>query len=181
MTIKEPQLVAIDHIFKALRLASWNHREQTRKSDGTPYINHLIETADLLVNIGQTINEDVIVAAILHDILEDTELTISSLLGEYNPYTIYILLMLTEDKSCTLEERRQDTLRKVRNADDDEIKKIKLADLCSNVAYPPKGWSEKQLSEYFSYTDQLALMCKDASYSLFSEYSLRRRYKNSDD
>ena len=58
-------------LIKSLELASKNHAQQKRKSDGSPYINHLIEVAVLLTEIDDA---DELSAAILHDILDDTEL-----------------------------------------------------------------------------------------------------------
>ena len=60
-------------IFKALEFAARKHRDQRRKdANATPYINHPIELARLLTNEAQITDIDVIVAAILHDTVEDT-------------------------------------------------------------------------------------------------------------
>ena len=43
---------------KSLRLAAQHHAQQQRKSDGSPYINHLIEVVDMLVNIAHVQDEN---------------------------------------------------------------------------------------------------------------------------
>lgn len=177
MTDQEYTQESYSYIFRALSIAARYHRMQTRKSDNYPYINHLIDSAEILINKGSVDDENEIAAAILHDILEDTDISISTLMEHFNSLTIFILLLLTEDKSLSIEERRIATLRKLHHATD-EVKRVKLADLCSNADQSPKGWCKKRLSEYYEYTDKLAEECKNASPSLYSEYSRRRNYKN---
>lgn len=161
------------YVFSALKLASMFHGTQTKKFDNLPYIDHLIDTANILINKGQISDEDEIAAAILHDILEDTIIPLPLLMGKVSQMTVHILLLLTDDKSLPLEGRRVDTVRKLQHAGD-EVKRVKLADLCSNVTQPPKGWCSKRLADYYKYTDQLAEACRDGSLALYNEYQTRR-------
>jgi (p)ppGpp synthase/HD superfamily hydrolase len=59
-------------VFQALAFAAHKHRDQRRKNaDASPYINHPIALADILVNEGGITDHVVLCAAILHDTIED--------------------------------------------------------------------------------------------------------------
>ena len=60
-------------ILKALRFSADKHRNQRRKDNASPYINHPIDVAEMLMRVGGVRDLDVIVAAILHDTIEDTD------------------------------------------------------------------------------------------------------------
>ena len=63
-------------VFQALAFAARKHRDQRRKDEyASPYINHPIALAELLVNEGGITDHVVLCAAILHDTIEDTEAT----------------------------------------------------------------------------------------------------------
>ena len=58
----------------AVKFSAEKHRDQRRKGiDGSPYINHPINVAELLWETGKVRDMNVLVAAILHDTIEDTE------------------------------------------------------------------------------------------------------------
>ena len=60
-------------LLKALAFAAHKHRDQRRKdADASPYINHPIALADVLVNEGGITDFEVLCAALLHDTVEDT-------------------------------------------------------------------------------------------------------------
>ena len=62
----------LGRIRAAYDLARLAHSGQLRK-DGSPYVTHCVATADISVDMG--LDEDSIVAALLHDVIEDTNLT----------------------------------------------------------------------------------------------------------
>ena len=64
------------NLLKAASFAAKKHRSQKRKGDdGEPYINHPLEVANLLANVGKIEDFDILTAAILHDTVEDTDAT----------------------------------------------------------------------------------------------------------
>jgi (p)ppGpp synthase/HD superfamily hydrolase len=158
---------------KALLMASDAHSQQKRKCDGSPYVQHLLEVQSLLVNIGDIRDEDIIIAGLLHDVLEDSETTKRDLLLEFGSRVASIVAALTDDKSLSLTERRDLTINKLEFAPK-SIKLIKLADICSNAGALPLDWNKSRVGEYFSWLDQIALICKDANESLYNEYLVRR-------
>jgi len=63
-------------LLKALAFAAHKHRDQRRKdAQASPYINHPIALADVLVNEAGVTDIQVLCAALLHDTIEDTETT----------------------------------------------------------------------------------------------------------
>ena len=71
-------------ILKAAEFAATKHRGQFRKGNlNTPYINHPIKVANLLENVGVK-DVEVLVAALLHDVVEDTNTTYSDIRNVFN-------------------------------------------------------------------------------------------------
>ena len=67
-------------LLKAVQFAAFKHRKQCRKdADASPYINHPIGVAHLLADVGGVSDIDTLVAAVLHDTIEDTETTAQEL------------------------------------------------------------------------------------------------------
>lgn len=161
-------------LIKSLALVSKYHVQQKRKSDGSPYINHLIEVAALLTDIAGVDDGDELCAAILHDILEDTHVTTKEVYKICGHRALELVEALSDDKSLCLAERREETLKALPKKPNSSVKRIKLADLCSNASAIPSGWTLKRKTEYFLWLDQVAEICKASSLSLHNEY-LRRR------
>ncbi|PWS54309.1 HD domain-containing protein [Pseudoalteromonas sp. meg-B1] len=160
-------------LIKSLALASKYHVQQKRKSDGSPYINHLIEVAALLTDKAGVDDDDELCAAILHDILEDTGVTTAEIYKTCGQRVLELVEALSDNKSLCLKERREETLRLLPTKSN-SVKRIKLADLCSNAAAIPSGWTVERQIEYFLWLDQVAEICKVSSPLLYKEY-LRRK------
>lgn len=171
------QYKASKRISKALLIASKSHSRQHRKSDGSPYLNHLIEVMYLLVNVGNISDEDVVIGGLLHDILEDTELSKVELLQEFGSRVTSIVHSLSDDKTLPLFARRQQTIEKLNSAPM-SVKLIKLSDACSNASAIPETWTKERLTDYYVCLDQVAFACSDASKSLYHDYLTRRVIKN---
>src|ERR1041384_5355624 len=66
----------ISLLIKAVKFSAEKHKTQRRKgAEGSPYINHPIDVAEMLWNAGSVRDIQVIVAAILHDTVEDPRTT----------------------------------------------------------------------------------------------------------
>lgn len=104
---------------KALRIAYDAHHGQMDHG-GIPYIFHPMHLAE------QMDDEISVCAALLHDVVEDTKVTIKELERDFPPEIIEIVKLLTHDKSV-------DYFDYVRNLKKNPIaRKIKLADLAHN-------------------------------------------------
>jgi guanosine-3',5'-bis(diphosphate) 3'-pyrophosphohydrolase len=90
----------INHFVQALAFAADKHKNQRRKdAQITPYINHPIDLVNVLVNQGGVVSWDVLCAALLHDVIEDTETTEEELLAHFGKKVTAIVKEVTDDKS----------------------------------------------------------------------------------
>ncbi len=114
----------LEIIQKAFEFANEAHKGVRRRS-GEPYILHPIAVAKIVVsNIG--LGYKSIVAALLHDVVEDTAVTMAELEKEFPPEVINVLKLLTHEKGV-------EYFTYVRAIKDHPIaKKIKLADIAHN-------------------------------------------------
>ncbi len=122
-------------IDKAYRFAEEAHKDQRRIS-GLPYILHPVSVAYILVGLGM--DSDSIIAALLHDVVEDTEYTlddISKLFGKDIALLIDGLTKLSKIKYSNREEQQAENLRKMLIAMSNDIRVIiiKLADRLHNM------------------------------------------------
>src|SRR4051794_9673445 len=95
-------------LLKALAFAAHKHRDQRRKdAEASPYINHPIALADVLVNEGGVTDVEVLCAALLHDTVEDTDTTHEELLDAFGSRIARIVAEVTDDQSLAKEERKR--------------------------------------------------------------------------
>ena len=110
-------------IQKAYNYALEKHGTQLRKS-GEPYIIHPTNVAYTIAELG--LDEQTICAALLHDVVEDTNVTFDELEKNFSPEVIEALKLLTHDKNVDYLEY----VRKIKN--NPIARKVKLADLYHN-------------------------------------------------
>lgn len=120
-------------IDKAKELAGKAHEGQFRKYSKMPYIVHPIEVATILQSVPHT--DDMIAAALLHDVVEDTDYTVDDIAELVSPEVAKLVEGLTEVS------KPEDGNRAVRKAKDRdflaqqsaEVQTIKYADIISNT------------------------------------------------
>lgn len=139
----------------AANFAALKHSLQRRKDvAGTPYINHPIGVAVLLQQVGGIKNEEVLIAALLHDTVEDTNTTIHEIEEAFGPVVSGIVAEVTDNKKLSKLERKQ---LQVENAPhkSHEAKLVKLADKLYNLRdlkhCPPLGWTMVETRGYFAW------------------------------
>ncbi len=146
-------------LLKALAFAAHKHRDQRRKDpDASPYINHPIALADVLVNEGGVTDFDVLCAALLHDTVEDTATTHDELVDAFGAHIARIVAEVTDDKRLPKAERKRLQVEHAPQLSR-EARLVKLADkLCNlrDVAHrPPSGWDLERRREYFDWARQV--------------------------
>ena len=97
-------------ITKAYNYAISNHGDQKRKS-GEPYIIHPLQVAYILANIG--LDDATICAAILHDVVEDTDATYDDLVKEFSEEIAEMVDGVTKLRKDTIYYYRRATSRKL--------------------------------------------------------------------
>ena len=119
----------------AYEMAKLAHSGQLRK-DGSPYVTHCVAAADIAVDMG--LDEDSIVAALLHDVIEDTQLThgdIARQFGEPVANIVEGVTKLTRVQYTSKEDEQMENLRKMlmAMAKDIRVILIKIADRLHNM------------------------------------------------
>ena len=142
-------------LLKALAFAAHKHRDQRRKdAEASPYINHPIALADVLVNEGGVEDAEVLCAALLHDTVEDTATTHEELVDAFGSRIARIVAEVTDDQSLRKEERKRLQVEHAATISA-EAKLVKLADKICNlrdvIARPPAKWDLARKREYFDW------------------------------
>lgn len=95
-------------IQRAIIFGTQKHEGQKRKGTGIPYIVHPMEVMQILTELQCT--DETIIAGILHDVLEDTKTNPNEIREMFGVNVLRIVLSVTEDKSKTWQERKQQTI-----------------------------------------------------------------------
>ena len=142
-------------ILRALDFAALKHRDQRRKdAQASPYINHPIALANVLVHEGGVSEPLVLAAALLHDTLEDTQTTPAELNATFGDAITRVVEEVTDDKSLLKAERKRLQIEHAATISR-EAKLVKLADKICNVRdvanHPPAKWDLARRREYFEW------------------------------
>ncbi len=136
----------ISTINRAYRVAAEAHRSQ-RRSSGESYINHPLAVAQIVADIG--LDEVSVTAALLHDAVEDTEITVDDVDRDFGTEVAEIVDGVTKLERIRFDSREEQqaaTMRKmlVAMARDLRVLVIKLADRLHNMRTIAAMPTEKQ-------------------------------------
>jgi guanosine-3',5'-bis(diphosphate) 3'-pyrophosphohydrolase len=146
-------------LLKALAFAAHKHRDQRRKdAEASPYINHPIALADVLVNEGGVTDTETLCAALLHDTVEDTATTHEELVDAFGSRIARIVAEVTDDTDLPKAERKRLQIEHAPHLSR-EAKLVKLADKLCNLRdvaeRPPANWDLARRREYFDWAIQV--------------------------
>ncbi len=141
--------VDLVRIRSAYEMAKAAHEGQKRK-DGSPYVSHCVAAADIAVDMG--LDEDSIVAALLHDTIEDTAVTHDELAKQFGSTVADLVegvTKLTRVQYTSKEDEQMENLRKMllAMAKDIRVILIKIADRLHNMRTMAYQSPEKQRSK----------------------------------
>jgi GTP diphosphokinase / guanosine-3',5'-bis(diphosphate) 3'-diphosphatase len=146
---------SIQHVLDAARFAAEKHANQKRKGvTGEPYINHLIEVAQLVSTAVPEPDIHLLMAALLHDSIEDVGVTAAELAERFGPDVSALVVEMTDDKSLPKAERKR---LQIEHAPKLTVRAqtIKLADKISNLrsilSSPPADWDYERKRQYFEW------------------------------
>jgi GTP diphosphokinase / guanosine-3',5'-bis(diphosphate) 3'-diphosphatase len=150
---------SVQHVLDAALFAAEKHANQKRKgAAGEPYVNHLIEVAQLVSTASPEPDTNLVMAALLHDTVEDTSVTAAELAERFGQDVAALVLEVTDDKSLPKAERKR---LQVEHGPKLSVRAqtIKLADKISNLrsilSSPPAGWDYERKLQYFEWGKQV--------------------------
>jgi (p)ppGpp synthase/HD superfamily hydrolase len=165
---------SIQRILAAARFAAEKHAQQKRKGAmGEPYFNHLVEVAELVALGNDELDVELVMAAFLHDTVEDTGVTLAELEERFGSDVAGLVAEVTDDKSLSKETRKD---LQIRDAHKKSVRAqiLKLADKISNLrsilASPPVGWSLERKQQYFEWARQVVSALTAPNRALMEEF-----------
>ncbi len=164
----------LSKLIEAASYAAKKHTGQTRKGkDEAPYINHPLEVANLLANLGKVEDHDTLIAAILHDTVEDTDTTREEIAEMFGENVASIVMEVTDDKSLPKVERKQKQVEHAPHLSI-EAKQLKLCDKISNITDvmndPPDGWSDERRHEYVEWGERVVARLRGVNENLENHF-----------
>lgn len=172
---------------EAIVFAVRAHSGMTRKGSGLPYIVHPMEAAAIAA--AMTDDEEVLAAAVLHDVLEDTPATAEEIRAQFGERVARLVQAESENKreerpaADTWEERKRETIEHLQKETDLAVKMLTLSDKLSNLRamqrdYAALGetfwqrFNQKDKSRHAWYYRAIAEATKElSSYEVWKEYA----------
>lgn len=158
---------AAARILRAAHFAARVHTTHKRKgASAEPYVNHVLEVARILAENGAP--EEAILAGLLHDTVEDTEVTQAELAEGFGAEVADLVAEVTDDKSLPKAERKALQVAKAPHKSPGG-KMIKLADKTSNLRRlirTPPDWPVARKHEYFAWATSVAAGCRGVNPTL---------------
>lgn len=163
----------IVQLANAYHFAAQKHVDQRRKGVAAePYLNHLTEVAQLAAQATEG-ELDIVIAAILHDTVEDVGVTLEELRAAFGPTVAGLVAEVTDDKSLSKQARKALQIEHAAHASRG-AQVIKLADKTSNLralaASPPANWSQARRDEYVAWAKQVVAGCRHADAWLAAQF-----------
>ena len=142
-----------ENYIEVLTFAALAHGEQ-KTPKGLPYIAHITCVAMEVINaceksqLEQNKTDLAISCALLHDVIEDTNITYDEIYVKFGDKIANGVEALTKDKTkSTKQEQMKDSLERLL-AQPYEIQMVKLADRITNLGIPPKHWDNEKMKKY---------------------------------
>jgi len=138
--------------------ARWHVHQRRKGTAQEPYINHLLEVSSLVAQATDGANTDAVIAALLHDAVEDQGVMAEVIASQFGKHVADIVLEVSDDKSLPKAERKRKQVESAGHKSR-EAKLIKLADKTSNVRAvansPAPDWSVERRLEYVAWAKRV--------------------------
>jgi (p)ppGpp synthase/HD superfamily hydrolase len=121
------------HVLRAFRYAAIKHRYQTLADGQTPYFSHVVRVTFILRDLFDIDDQDIIVATILHDVVEDTGTSLDEIDQLFGRTIAYYVEALTKNEALPKRRREQEYDERLFNAPE-IVQVAKLADLYDNLS-----------------------------------------------
>lgn len=146
-------------LMKAVDFAARKHKDQRRKdSAASPYVNHPIALANVLVMEGGVTDVEILCGALLHDTIEDTDATVDELIDEFGDAIADIVQEVSDDKTLAKAVRKRAQIEHAPRLSY-QARAVKLADKICNlrdvVECPPPDWPLERCQAYFDWAKEV--------------------------
>ncbi|MEO5645061.1 MAG: HD domain-containing protein [Bacteroidia bacterium] len=160
-------------VIDAILFAASSHAGQFRKDGVTPYINHPIEVMHLLAHTGEVTDKEILMAAVLHDVIEDTDINGEEIAERFGQHVADIVLELTDDVLLTKEERKRQQLLSCDGLSH-AARLIRISDKICNVYdilyAPPGNWDMKRRQEYLTWANSVVMKIRGTNTGLETHF-----------
>lgn len=146
-----------EKIRDATVFAAEKHRLQFRNNDRkTPYINHPIAVAEAIMRIGGIYDEDIIAAALLHDVMDGTDTTYEEIMAHFGLRVTALVQEITGKEGISDKERNRRQIVEAPSQSSGATV-IRLADKLHNLHLlmndPSRGWDSQAVDAYFQWAE----------------------------
>ncbi len=150
-------------LLRAAAFSAARHRTPRRKgAEAFPYINHPLEVAELLASVAGITDIDTLVAAVLHDTVEDTGTSGEEIETLFGRKVRAIVEEVTDDKRLPKDQRKKLQAERAPGLSN-PAKLIRIADKISNIQEliqsPPQHWSAQRRREYLEWARRVVDGC----------------------
>jgi (p)ppGpp synthase/HD superfamily hydrolase len=174
-----------DRYVAALRFAAAAHNTQKEPGHDLPYLVHVVSVAAEVIAVlpaTSGIDADLAVTcALLHDTVEDTEVTLADIKAHFGAAVAAGVSALTKDSALDKPAQMPDSLRRIQQQPR-EIAMVKLADRITNMSAPPHYWSKDKCTAYRAeagvIADTLGAACPALESRLRTRMELYRAFCN---
>jgi HD domain len=157
----EPQrpMAPLTRVMRAAQFAADRHRSQRRKgASREPYINHLLEVAALLSEATDGQDMDLVIAGLLHDLVEEHGMGADDIASQFGPGVAALVFEVTEDKSLPPADRRRlQIVHAARRSP--RARMLTISDLVSNLRSlrqsPPPDWPIERQRDYLDWAHSI--------------------------
>lgn len=161
-------------LLKAASFSADKHKHQKRKGiDPPPYINHPLEVASILANVAGVTDLTTLVAALLHDTVEDTGTKPEEIEALFGRPVRLIVAEVTDDKTLPKPERKRLQIEHAPTLSA-PAKMIKISDKICNIREvarrPPEDWSLERRREYLDWAEKVVAQCGRVNNGLEREF-----------
>jgi guanosine-3',5'-bis(diphosphate) 3'-pyrophosphohydrolase len=160
-------------VLKAAETAArWHAEQKSKGNSAAPYINHLLEVAFLVAQATNAKDPNLIVAALLHDAIEDQEVAREEIAKRFGEDVASLVAEVTDDKTLASRDRKRLQIEHAPRISR-RAKILKLADKVSNVrsiASDPPDWSDTRKLAYVQWGRAVVAGLRGASSQLERQF-----------
>lgn len=153
---------------RAIAIASHLHHDQVRRNNQELYINHPLRVMNNIRRNIKNPNEILLVAAILHDVVEDTEYTIEEVTRDFNSDVAEIVSILSKPDEWDLSY--MDYIQKIIDSNNTSAMIIKFFDAFDNSIWVDPNGFEKPMKRYIKVMNNLKPILIDRGYYAISNF-----------